>query len=531
MKKKLLILLLALASAAGVWYYGNKLLNGSPPVAGETQNNGATLGVEGDTLLLAENNMPVITVAFDSLRRIRPGYFQVFDTLVFRTDWYSNSQLNYTQNRNLALRSITGEKQTIIDFLRKTGMNPVPDTIALRQLLFRALTDSVLQGRAAGKTTWINNNKELVQTATPAAQNANSALPAAGRGYLQRLLVCAGILTLLALAAIFLNNKNNMRKKKRSESDEDFLKRTVYDLLGKDTEEARYFTEVLTGYKRYQSVKEQLKPEARTDTGSLIGNMKTAGLLTPTESKTMYELHEMKEKVDAIKSSGATPLEKQQHLLQLLQTLTPDEPLKQYFKEAEEEGIQWQKMMQLEEKDLPGALQLMFRFYDRKYGNGKHKLSPVYEETLRRAQLDIPVNFETDHRFLKALYQQYRNLLDDVYFTGFEQQHNEEKVAETRQTLVNRMAQLAFQAHSYLTRYNRDTAALPAKTIQANIQMVTEEAKVNSLAKETYKTYARDITRFEREIFMHKLLKGIGVNNLENVLLKDVYFPKESFEE
>ncbi|MBL7727633.1 MAG: hypothetical protein JNM68_08110, partial [Dinghuibacter sp.] len=353
------------------------------------------------------------------------------------------------------------------------------------------------------------------------------------RNNLVRLLVCASLLSLLALAAIFLNNKNNMatRKKKRSESDEEFLKRSVYDLLGKDTDEARYFNEVLTGYKRYQQVKEHLKPDTKTDTGSLIGNMKAAGLLTPNESKTMYDLHEMKEKVQAIKSTGATPLEKQQHLLQLLQTLTPDEPLKQYFKEAEEEGIQWQKMMQLEEKDLPGALQLMLQFYDRKYGNGRHKLSPVYAETLRRAQLETPVNFEQDDRFLKALYQQYRNLLDDVYFTGFEQQHNEEKVAETRQMLVNRLAQLAFHAHSFLTRYNRDTAALPAKTIQANMHMVTEQASVNSLGRDVYKTYTRDITRFEREIFMHKLLKGIGVNNLENVLLKDVYFPKQTFEE
>lgn len=533
MNKKLIITFLALASVAGVVYYGYQLLGGTTAGKQPLATNSLVLSVEQDTLKLNENGNTAVSVVFDSLKSIKPGNFQLFDTLVFRTDWYSKSQLNYPSNRNLPLRSITKEKETITDFLKKAGTKTIPDTLSLRQLLFRVMLDSVRNAAKEGKIIVINNNKEIVHAEQPATTTPGKEEIPGNRGYITRLLVCAGILSLLAIAALLLNNNNAMaklRKKKRTETDEDFLKRTVYELLGKDTDEARYFTDVLTGHKRYEAVKDQLKPEARTDTGTIIGNMKSAGILSAGESKQLYEIYELKEKVAAIKSAGTTAPEKQRHLLQLLQSFTTDEALKQHLKKAEDEGVQWQQMMHLDEKDLPQALQQMLRFYDEKYGSGAHKLSPVYAETLRRAQRDLPENFAREDQFLKALYEKYRNLLDDVLFTWFEQQQSEEKVAEARQALVNRLAQLAFHAHNFLTHYNKDTAALPPGSVKANMQMIIDNGTVTrSLPREAYKTYSRDITRFEREIFLQKLLAGIGVTNLENVLLKDVYYPDDSF--
>jgi hypothetical protein len=528
MKKRILLLITALAALAGVLYYGFLLLTNDVGKKTNPLSANTILLTDGDTLKLTENGITVISVAFDSLKQVKNGNFQLFDTLVFRTDLYSKSQLNYPGNRNTALRAIGGERQTITEFLKKAGMGNFPDSLSLRQLLFRVMLDSVKKAAQAGKIISINSNKEMVVADAPATAPAANAATVANRQWLNRLLVCAGILSLLSIAAIFGKNKNTMakRNRKRSETEEEYLKRTVYELLGKDTNEARYFTEVLADHKRFQTVKEQLKPETRTDTGTLIANMKSAGLLTTGESKTMYELHELKEKLMSIKNDGATVLEKQQKLFQSMQSFTKDETLKQHLQEAEGEGTQWQRMMQLEEKDLPAALQQMIRYYDDKYGNGQHRLSPVYAETLRRAQLDIPENFSTEDRFLKALYEQYRNLLDDVLFKWFEQQQNPETLALARQELVNRMAQLAFHAHSFLTHYNKDTAALPPASIKANMQMVLENGSVTAtLPRNAYKTYSRDITRFEREIFLQKLLEGIGVNNLENVLLKDVYYP------
>lgn len=525
MNKKTILLLIALAAVAGVVIYGKQVLEGPEPEK-TTAGYQLELKIERDTLMLNEQGNTLFSVLFDSTNLVRPGSYNMFDTLVARTELQNRSQLNYPANKNTQLKAIGSERQTIIDYLKKAGLRSITDSLSLRQLVFRVLLDTIRSGVRAGKQTVINKNLEIVHESTMVPAVAATTITKPGRGVVP-LLVCAGILFLLVIILLFSNNKN-MAKRKRSETEEEYLKRTVNELLGKNTAEARYFSEVLSGHKNYMRIQEQLRPDGKPDTGELINNMKSAGFLTAGESKTMYELYELKEKIAAIKDNASSPQEKQQKLLQALQSFTNDEALKQHLKQAEDEGIQWQKMMDLEEKDLPAALQHMIRFYDERYGNGTHKLSPVYAETLRRAQLDIPENFSNEDRFLKALYEKYRGLLDDVLFTWFAQQQSEEKVAEARQAFVNRLAQLAFHAHSFLTHYNRDTAALPPATIKTNMQIITNDSTVPSTAgKEAYRTYSRDITRFEREIFLQKLLAGIGVNDLENVLIKDVYYPKD----
>lgn len=528
MNKKSILILIALAAVAGVVIFGKQLLD-SPTAEKATENYSIGLQIKRDTLTLSEQGNTLFSVLFDSMNLVKPGSYNMFDTLVARTELQNRSQLNYPANKNAQLKAIASERQTITDYLKKAGMHPIVDTLPLRQLVFRVILDSIRNGEKAGKQTVINKNLEIVHESAIIPPVAATKFPKIVN-LIVPLLICAAILSLLALYSILqLSNKKTMAKRKKSESEEEHLKRAVNEMLGKNTAEAKYFSEVLSGHKNYMRIQEQLRPDGKPDTGELINNMKTAGFLTAGESKDMYELYELKEKVAAIKDASTTPQEKQQKLLQALQSFTKDEALKQHLKQAEDEGIQWQKMMDLEEKDLPAALQHMIRFYDDRYGNGTHKLSPVYAETLRRAQLDIPENFSAEDRFLKALYEKYKNLLDEVLFTWFAQQQSEEKVAEARQAFVNRLAQLAFHAHSFLTHYNRDTAALPPATIKANMQMILNDGTVPaSLNKDAYRTYSRDITRFEREIFLQKLLTGIGVNNLENVLVKDVYYPKGS---
>lgn len=527
MNKKSILLLIALAAVAGIIIFGKQLLE-SPAAEKATENYNLELQIKRDTLMLSEQGNTLFSVLFDSMNLVKPGSYSMFDTLVARTELQNRSQLNYPANKNAQLKAIASERQTITDYLKKAGMHPIVDTLPLRQLVFRVILDSIRSGVRSGKQTVINKNLEIVHESAIVPAVAATTIPKAGKGVVP-LLICAGILSLLVIALLLFSNKKAMAKRKRSETEDEYLKRAVNEMLGKNTAEAKYFSEVLSGHKNYMRIQEQLRPDGRPDTGELINNMKTAGFLTAGESKDMYELYELKEKVAAIKDASTTPHEKQQKLLQALQSFTKDEALKQHLKQAEDEGIQWQKMMDLEEKDLPAALQHMIRFYDDRYGNGAHKLSPVYTETLRRAQLDIPENFSAEDRFLKALYEKYKNLLDEVLFTWFAQQQSEEKVAEARQAFVNRLAQLAFHAHSFLTHYNRDTAALPPATIKANMQMILNDGTVPAtLNKDTYRTYSRDITRFEREIFLQKLLTGIGVNNLENVLVKDVYYPKGS---
>jgi hypothetical protein len=334
-----------------------------------------------------------------------------------------------------------------------------------------------------------------------------------------------------ALALLFLNPANDMAKKKRSGNDEDTLRHNVYSMLGRDTPEAKYFAEVLSGYKNHQLIKEQLKPEARPDTGELIANLKKAGVLTDGESKKLYDAYELKESMEKVQAEGVTPQDKQQHLMQVLQSLTRDGELKKYLSESAGEGRMWAGAAISSEEAMPEALQKLLAYYDQRYGGGQQKMSAVYAELLRRSTLEIPEHFVAEDRFLKALHAQYRNLLTDVMYTYFDQQHNEDKVKEARQVLASRLAQLALHAHSFLTHYTRSTADLPPDAVQANMSMITNGLKVDQLPnRPVFKTYTKDITRFEREMFFQKLLSGMGVTDMENVLVRDVYFPPQSFE-
>jgi cell fate (sporulation/competence/biofilm development) regulator YlbF (YheA/YmcA/DUF963 family) len=529
---KRIITIAALLGIAGIVFFGYRLLQKTAPATPQTPASAEQLlEVRHDSLLLSQNGLATVTVLFDSTKLIKPGFYTLFDSLVSRTELFSKSQLNYPNNKASQLRNIINEKESITDFFREKGFRIPADSLPLRQLIFKMMLDTVKKAQAAGKQVTINGNKEIVYTnaVTPAAA---AAADGGETPSLMPLLISGGILSLAALAALFLNTGNAMAtRKKKTGTDEDSLRHNVYETLGRNTPEAKYFTEVLSGYKNHAQLKEQIKPDSRPDTGELIANLKKAGILTDGESKKLYDAYELKEDMQAIQAEGITPQDKQQHLMQVLQSLTRDPALKQYLADAAGEGRLWAGVAMTAENEVPEALQKMIAYYDGKYGGGQHKLSGAYNELLRRYTLEIPENFVAEDQFLKALHAQYRNLLNDVLYTYFDQQHNEDKVKEARQVLASRLAQLAFHTHSFLTHYTKSTADLPPDTVKTNMALITQGGTVTGqAAKEVYKTYSRDITRFEREIFLQKLLAGMGVSELENVLVKGVYFPPESFE-
>jgi hypothetical protein len=531
MTKRILTIVL-LGALAGFAFFGYKALQKDSKTTGAASaNNNLLLEVHADTLQLRQNGETLVSVLYDSLKQIKPGYYTLFDSIISRTDIFNKSQLNYPNNKANELRSIVAEKSSALEFFREARFAVPSDSLPLRQLVFRMVLDSVRKASLQNKVLQINGNKEMVFAAAISDSGAATMVKESGSKYLTPLLLCGALLALGALALLFLNPANDMAKKKRSGNDEDTLRHNVYSMLGRDTPEAKYFAEVLSGYKNHQLIKEQLKPEARPDTGELIANLKKAGVLTDGESKKLYDAYELKESMEKVQAEGVTPQDKQQHLMQVLQSLTRDGELKKYLSESAGEGRMWAGAAISSEEAMPEALQKLLAYYDQRYGGGQQKMSAVYAELLRRSTLEIPEHFVAEDRFLKALHAQYRNLLTDVMYTYFDQQHNEDKVKEARQVLASRLAQLALHAHSFLTHYTRSTADLPPDAVQANMSMITNGLKVDQLPnRPVFKTYTKDITRFEREMFFQKLLSGMGVTDMENVLVRDVYFPPQSFE-
>jgi hypothetical protein len=552
MKARRIILILILAAAVAAVYNSYQVFRPAAPVA-----TGSTEAVSlparyfelADRQLILKDSAGKILqeVGFDSLGKLPVNMHGKFDSLLTNLSWAGSSNLNYNGVKEKRIDKLSdSDRVSVINFFSNAdSAYRIESANTVRQNVFLALRDHVKKAVLKKYIVTIDGNKELmdipaVKSAIPPVVMNNNDLPNR-TSYIQwTLIYTIAVLLLLLLYSILLLRKRKTisnsklddmaKKKKPLEADKEALISGIVAKLGTASSEGQFFSETLDGYKQWLALKEQVKPQPRADLASTIKNLEEAGVLTATDRKKLFELHEWKEKISTLEKSDASAADKQDQLVKLLLTIISDESLKSSLTQIKTEDESWRQLMQQPQEGMPDMLAGVLGYFDQKFGKKDGTgLAALYNETRRKAELPIPENFVEEDQYLRALYDQYRSLLHDVYYTYYPLQHQPDKVTEAKQVLLNRIVQLALHAHSFLAKYTGNTRDLTPDSIKSNILMMMKQGKVKtSLSPSNYKTYKKDIQYFDKEIFLQSLFSAIGVTDLENVLVNGVYFPPES---